>query len=111
MVDLPKPSEVDADNIIKPNFEELSTEHRQAFEEYKKAREEKEMQEFLAKFKKDRQGNITSIEEIKFPPLHNEQVEPAVGKSFSPEQSAEITTLIAQNIDLIDQAIIANNTA
>ena len=59
MVDLPKPSEVDADNIIKPNFEELSAEHRQAFEEYKKACEEKEMREFLAKFKKDRQGNIT----------------------------------------------------
>ena len=32
MVDLPKPSEVDADNIIKPNFEELSAEHRQACE-------------------------------------------------------------------------------
>ena len=71
---------MDDGNIIKLNFEELSAEHRQAFEEYKKAHEEKEMQEFLAKFKKDRQGNITSIEEIKFPPLHNEQVELAVSK-------------------------------
>ena len=108
---IPKPSEIYADNIIKPNFEELPEEHRQAYEEYKKAREEKEMQEFLAKFKKDRQGNITSIKEIKFPPLHNEQVEPAVRKIFSSEQSGEITTLIAQNNDLIYQAIIDNNTA
>ena len=85
MVVLPKPSEVDADNIIKPNFEELLAEYRQAYEEYKKARKEKETQEFLTKFKKDIQGNNTSIEEIKFPPLHNEQVEPAISKIFSPE--------------------------
>jgi len=69
MSNLPKPSEVDADNIIKPNLEELSAEHRQAYEEYKKVREEKELQEFLGNFKKDRQGNITPVGEIKFPPL------------------------------------------
>ena len=38
---IPKTLEIYADNIIKPNFEELSEEHRQAYEEYKKAREEK----------------------------------------------------------------------
>ena len=43
MSNLPKPSEVEADNIIKPNLEELSAEHRQAYEEYKKAHEEKEL--------------------------------------------------------------------
>ena len=64
MSNLPKPSEIDADNIIKPSLDEISADHRQAFEEYKKAREEKELQEFLAKFKKDRQGNITPIGEI-----------------------------------------------
>ena len=63
MSDLPKPSEVDADNIIKPSLDEISADHRQVYEEYKKAREEKDLQEFLAKFKKDRQGNITPIEE------------------------------------------------
>ena len=44
---LPNPSEVDVGNIIKPSLEELSKEHRRAYEEYKKAREEKELQEFL----------------------------------------------------------------
>ena len=63
---IPKPSEIDADNIIKPNFEELSKEHRQAYEEYKKAREDKEMQELLAKFKKDRQGISLRLEKSSF---------------------------------------------
>ena len=54
MSDLPKPSEVDTDNIIKPSLDEISADHRQVYEEYKKAREEKDLQEFLAKFKKDR---------------------------------------------------------
>jgi len=43
MSDLPKPSEVDADNIIKPSLDELSADHRQAYEEYKKAHKEKEL--------------------------------------------------------------------
>ena len=85
MSNLPKPSEVNADNIIKPNLEELSAEHRQAYEEYKKAREEKELQDFLANFKKDRQGNITLVGEIKFPPLQVEQVKPPISTTFSPE--------------------------
>ena len=71
---LPNPSEVDAGNIIKPSLEELSEEYRQAYEEYKKAHEEKELQEFLGNFKKDRQGNVAPVGEIKFPPLHVEQV-------------------------------------
>jgi len=58
---LPNPSEVDAGNIIKPSLEELSEEHRRAYEEYKKAREEKELQDFLGNFKKDRQGNIAPV--------------------------------------------------
>jgi hypothetical protein len=43
MSDLPKPSEVDADNIIKLSLDELSADHRQAYEEHKKAHEEKEL--------------------------------------------------------------------
>ena len=103
MVDLPKPSEVDADNIIKPNFEELSAEHHQAFEEYKKAHEEKEMQEFLAKFKKDHQGNIAPVGEMKFPPLHDEQVKPSVSDTFSPEVWAEINSRITDSNNLLYQ--------
>ena len=52
MSDLPKPSEVDADNIIKPSLDEISADHRQVYEEYKKAREEKDLQEFLANSRK-----------------------------------------------------------
>jgi hypothetical protein len=85
MSDLPKPSEVDAGNIIKPSLDELSADHRQIYDEYKKAREEKELQEFLGNFKKDRQGNITPIGEIKLPPLRDEQVKPSVSTTFSPE--------------------------
>ena len=85
MSDLPKPFEVYADNIIKLSLDEISADHRQVYEEYKKARGEKDLQEFLAKFKKDRQGNITLIEKIKFPSLQTEQVKPSVSTVFSPE--------------------------
>ena len=111
MSNLPKPSEVNADNIIKPNLEELSAEHRQAYEEYKKAREEKELQEFLANFKKDRQGNITPVGEIKFPPLQTEQVKPSVSTTFSPEQWAEIESRITDSNNLIYQAFLDNTNA
>ena len=83
---LPKPSEVDADNIIKPKHDELSVDRRQAYEQYKKVHEEKKLEEFLGNFKKDRQGNITPIREIKFPPLQAEQVKPPMSTTFSPEK-------------------------
>ena len=40
MSNLLKPSEVDAENIIKPGLDELSEEHRQAYDMRKKQREE-----------------------------------------------------------------------
>ena len=80
---LPNPSEVDAGNIIKPSLEELSEDHRRAYEEYKKACEE-ELQEFLGNFKKDRQCNVAPVGEIKFPPLHVDQVKPSMSTTFSP---------------------------
>ena len=85
--------------------------HRQVYEEYKKAREEKDLQEFLAKFKKDRQGNITLIEEIKFPPLQAKQVKPSVSTAFSPEQWAEIESRIADGNNLVYQTFIENTNA
>ena len=99
MSNLPKPSEVGTDNIIKPGLDELSDEHRQAyearkkqreeaFEALKKKREEEDLEAFLSSFKKDRQGNITPVEEIKFPPLQAEQVKPSMSTTFSPEQWA-----------------------
>ena len=108
---LPKPAEIDADNIIKPNLEELSAEHRLAYEEYKKAREEKELQDFLGNFKKDRQGNIAAIGEIKFPPLHDNTAKPAVSTTFSPELWAEIESRITASNDLVYQACLENTKA
>ena len=102
---------MDADNIIKPNLEELPTEHRQAHEEYKKAREVKELHEFLGKFKKDHQGNITPLGEIKFPPLQAEQVKPSVSTTFSPEQWAKTESHIADGNNMLYQTFLENTTA
>jgi hypothetical protein len=42
---IPKPSEVDADNIQRPTFEQLSAEHQKALDDIKKKiREEKEQE-------------------------------------------------------------------
>ena len=59
------------------------------------------MQEFLAKFKKDPQGNITPVGEIKFPPLHDEQVKPSVSNTFSPELWDEICSRITDSNNLL----------
>ena len=84
MSKLPKPSEVDADNIIKPGLDELSDEHHQAyearkkqreeaFEALKKKREEEDLEVFLSSFKKDRQGKITPVGNVNLTPLIDEQ--------------------------------------
>ena len=81
MSNLPKPSEVDADNIIKYSLGELSEEHRQAYETRKKQREEafealkknheeEDLEAFLASFKKDHQGNITPVGKRQFSSPH-----------------------------------------
>ena len=72
MSNLPKPSEVVADNIIKPGLDELSDEHRQAYEALKKQREEafealkkkrkeEDLEVFLSSFKKDRDTSSTYL--------------------------------------------------
>ncbi|KAI4977212.1 hypothetical protein ZWY2020_051111 [Hordeum vulgare] len=84
MSNLPKPSEVDVDDIIKPSLDELSEEHRRAYEMCKKQREEafealkikheeEDLEAFIASFKKGRQGKITPVENVNFPPLIDEQ--------------------------------------
>jgi hypothetical protein len=57
---------VDPKNVIMVTLEEISEEqrkafeaHRQAAEECRKAEEVRELQEFLACFKKERQGKVT----------------------------------------------------
>ena len=62
--ELPSSTEANANSIIILSLEELLEDHRQAYEAYKKAHEEKELQESLTKFKKVHQGNITPIGDI-----------------------------------------------
>jgi hypothetical protein len=52
-------SEISNENIIMASFADMPEEVRKAFEERKKAREEKEMQELLACYAKDPRGSIT----------------------------------------------------
>jgi hypothetical protein len=71
---IPKPADISTDNIIKPSFDELSEEHRQAYEAYKKKRDEEDMNRYLANFNKDRLGNITAVGDITFPPLQSKEL-------------------------------------
>ena len=94
---IPKPADISTDNIIKPSFDELSEEHRQAYEAYNKKRDEEEMDRFLANFNKDRQGNITAVGDITFPPLHSkEKIEIPTSDPFTPEQIAILQYYITE---------------
>ena len=98
----PQPFKISADNIVRPSFDELSADQRQVFEALKKQRreeaeallrkkEEEDMEAFLASFKKDHQGAITSTGEIKLPPLLSKPTEPSVSNSqFSDDQMFEV---------------------
>src|ERR1041385_3381952 len=104
-------SEINTDNIIKPSLDDLSDEHRQIYEEFKKQsdeahealkkqREEENLQAFLGNFSKGRQGHATPIGEIKIPPLPVEPTKPNVSATFSQEQWAEIESRITASNDL-----------
>jgi hypothetical protein len=100
---IPKPADISTDNIIKPSFDELSEEHRQAYEAYKKKRDEEDMNRYLANFNKDRLGNITAVGDITFPPLQSkEQVEIPV-RPFTPEQTAVLNYHITEGNKLVCQ--------
>jgi hypothetical protein len=64
-------SEISDKNVIMASFEDVSEEFYKVFEERKKAREEKEMQELLACHAKDCLGSITQIKETVLPPINN----------------------------------------
>ena len=122
MSNLPQPSEVNADNIIKPSLDELSEEHRQAyealkkqreeaFEVHKKKRKEEDLEAFLASFKKDRQGNITPIGEIRLPPPIDQPHEITESQVFSPEQLAVIESLVSKGNVMAYNSFVANANA
>ena len=70
MAGIPKPGEIDATNIKRPIFLQLSTEHQKVLDDIqKKIREEKEketqrleeeaMKQYISHFSIDRQGKVT----------------------------------------------------
>jgi hypothetical protein len=56
-------------NVIMALFDDVPEEVRKAFEERKKAREEKEMHELLACYMKDHHNSITQIKELVLPTI------------------------------------------
>ena len=69
----------------------LEQQRNEEFEALKKKQEEEDMEVLLSSFKKDRQGAVTSIAELKLPPMLGNLAEPAVSTSlFSGDQLAAI---------------------
>jgi hypothetical protein len=62
-------SEISDKNIIMASFDDVPIEVHKAFEERKKAQEEKEMQELLACYAKDHRDFITQIKEPVLPSI------------------------------------------
>jgi predicted small metal-binding protein len=61
--------EISDKNVIMASFDDMQEEVHKAFEECKKAQEEKEMQELLACYAKDRHNSVTQIKEHVLPPI------------------------------------------
>jgi hypothetical protein len=60
-------SEISNENVVTKLFNDVLKEVCKAFDECKKAREEKEMHELLACYAKDHHGSVTQIKEL--PPI------------------------------------------
>jgi hypothetical protein len=74
---IPKPGEVDAENIQRPTFDQFSTEDKKAIEEiWKKIREEHEQEirrkedeatkRYMSHFSIDRHGKVKKLKEVTF---------------------------------------------
>jgi hypothetical protein len=59
---------VDPKNIIMLSLKDLPDGAHQLYEKQKKIHEQEELQMFFASFKKDRQGVVTQVKEITYPP-------------------------------------------
>ena len=81
---------INTDNIIKPTLEESSEEQRQGLIACRKQRKEeieelqwkKDKELYLASFKKDRQGVISSVANPEYMPLNVNINKPAVSKNL-----------------------------
>src|SRR4051812_36498755 len=69
------------------------------------------MDYFLENFKKDHQGNITSIGEIRFPPLDDKLDEITMSKVFSDEKVVVIEIIVRNGNDIMYNSFIENTNA
>ena len=122
-----QPAKISAENIIRPSFDELSADQREAYETLKKQRqeqreeeikalkekqEEEDLQAYLASFKVDRQGTGTSQGEIKLPPLLGNSAGSSVSNSlFTPEQVAEIQSHVNFGNEKMYNVLLERDTA
>jgi len=120
------PGEVTADNIIRPTFDELPDDHRQAYEAIKNKRQEEinalrkqqqekleelqrekekeDMEAFMATLKKDRQGTITSVGEARLTPLLDDTSVSA--NMFTADQLAAIDQRISESNHHVYEATV-----
>jgi hypothetical protein len=105
-------SKIHLEEIDMVTLEEVPEDARKAFEEHRRAAEErrrateaKELQEFLACFKKDQQGVVTQDKQVILPPLdHRAELTCNVSTS-SPSVSREVLSnmLVDHNKTMISQ--------
>ena len=107
MANLPKPGEVDADNIARPTANELSAEDRQCYEELLQEEEmerarkkfEDKTQWYLSHFSKDRKGAVSKDKEVVM--VTDEKEDKSTTNVSDP--SAPVTYDQMQNLLLIGQ--------
>jgi hypothetical protein len=94
--------EISNENVIMASFNDVPEEVCKAFEECKKAIEEKEMQELLACYARDRRCSITQIKELVLPPI-NSTKEVHTAKVSHPSTSVtpkDVSAMFSENVKL-----------
>ena len=106
---IPKPSDVDAANIARPTFQQLSTEHQKALDDIQmKIRQEKEIErleeeatkQYISYFSIDRQGKVTK--DVAFDASQFEV-------KFDEDKHSALNSEIANAIDNVVASHVNNN--
>jgi predicted Holliday junction resolvase-like endonuclease len=95
-------SDIDPKNVIMVTLEEISEEqckafeaHQQAAEEHRKTEEAWKLEEFLACFKKERQGKVTQVKEVILPSTSGkDKVMPTISTSSSFVSPKDVTGML-----------------
>ena len=102
-------SEIDPKNVIGATFDEIPEEARKAFQEHRrvaeerrKAAEAKELEEYLACFKKDRLGKVTQVKQAVLPPPDGAAKEaPTISASSVPVTPEDVSNMLYDNNKLL----------